>query len=243
MTRGVVNDLTGQVFGHLTVLAREASDNQGNAIWSCLCECGSKVLVRGGFLRKRQRYCSSRCQLLVKKYRRDLSGQRFGRLTALALARVSHSGKSVWQFRCDCGEMVERSASDVIQGDVRSCGCLGKESRIRHGLSATREYHRKAHREWAKRNPGKVIENVNKRRKEVANCAPAWLTAEHRAQIEVFYSEARRLTKETGVVHHVDHIVPLRGKTVQGLHVPWNLQVLTAIENMQKHRKLLDDVC
>ena len=55
-------------------------------------------------------------------------------------------------------------------------------------------------------------------------------------KIATFYDEAQRQTKETGVQHHVDHIIPLsRG----GLHHQDNLQVLTAEENLRKSNKLI----
>ncbi len=74
---------------------------------------------------------------------------------------------------------------------------------------------------------------------------PKWLTDEHWDQIAALYAKAQRLSLETGIKHHVDHIYPLRGKLCSGLHVPWNLQVSLADVNLRKANKmpLLDDVC
>lgn len=66
---------------------------------------------------------------------------------------------------------------------------------------------------------------------------PAWLTPHDFDMIAMFY-EAAADQKQYGLTCHVDHIVPLQGKEVCGLHVPWNLQVLPASENIRKGNRL-----
>lgn len=63
---------------------------------------------------------------------------------------------------------------------------------------------------------------------------PNWLTSEQRKSIRNAYAQSSFKTAKTGVPHEVDHIVPLRGKLVCGLHVPWNLRVIEAYRNRQK---------
>ncbi|MBM3105766.1 hypothetical protein IIE18_11500 [Pseudomonas sp. V1] len=69
------------------------------------------------------------------------------------------------------------------------------------------------------------------------DATPSW--ANHVA-IQAIYTEARRLSVETGVLHEVDHIVPIQGNKVCGLHVDYNLQILTKIDNLQKHSNFSD---
>jgi hypothetical protein len=62
---------------------------------------------------------------------------------------------------------------------------------------------------------------------------PKWLNEGHLFEMESVYTYCSALRK-IGLDYHVDHVVPLRGKSISGLHVPWNLQVLPGSENMSK---------
>jgi len=92
-------------------------------------------------------------------------------------------------------------------------------------------------KEWQTQNPEKLrFYNANRRAAKLKR-TPKWLTKEQWIQIRSFYELAQTLTVQTGVRHEVDHVVPLRGDDVSGLHVPWNLQILTKSENCQKSNK------
>ena len=94
------------------------------------------------------------------------------------------------------------------------------------------------HKKWRQNNPNKVSSYTALRRAAKLQATPKWLTASHKLHMECKYSLAAMLSKHTAEQHHVDHIVPLNGKTVCGLHVPWNLQVLTAKENLSKSNRI-----
>ena len=87
---------------------------------------------------------------------------------------------------------------------------------------------------WLKEYQAKVNKHYKRRLK---NAIPLWLTDDHRFMIEETYELRDLRTKMTGIPHEVDHIVPIRGKNVSGLHVPWNLQVIPASENRSKGNK------
>ena len=77
------------------------------------------------------------------------------------------------------------------------------------------------------------------RRRRFRNATPPWLTRKQKSEIRQLYQVAITLSKTTGERYVVDHIVPLQGETVCGLHVPWNLRVVTREENLKKSNKLL----
>lgn len=70
-----------------------------------------------------------------------------------------------------------------------------------------------------------------KRHAKKLRATPSWADLDAIAQ---FYVQSQQITEDTGIRHHVDHIVPLQGRNVSGLHVPWNLQVIPAEDNMKK---------
>lgn len=87
-------------------------------------------------------------------------------------------------------------------------------------------------RKWSKANNKKVLAKTRKYQASKLKATPSWLT---KAQID----EMTALYESCPQGYHVDHIVPLQGKTVRGLHVPWNLRIIPASENQKKHNKLI----
>ena len=86
-------------------------------------------------------------------------------------------------------------------------------------------------RRWRKKNPHKVVARVVRRKAAELQRTPSW--ADHE-WIEHAYFVAADMTAKMGEPFHVDHIIPLRGKTVSGLHVYENLQILPAKDNIRK---------
>ena len=83
-----------------------------------------------------------------------------------------------------------------------------------------------------------ALNNVRKRRHK--NATPPWITKEQKVAMRELYLSAAELTKLTGERYVVDHIIPLISPEVCGLHVPWNLRVITQEENLKKSNKLVD---
>jgi hypothetical protein len=91
--------------------------------------------------------------------------------------------------------------------------------------------------EWRSENRGNVAANIRRYQVAKMNRTPLWLTDFDKLKIKCMYSVASMLTRENKETWHVDHIIPLQGKNVSGLHVPSNLQAIRGEENMAKHNK------
>ena len=94
-------------------------------------------------------------------------------------------------------------------------------------------------RAYKRNNPSKNLAYLAKRRCAQLKRTPAWLTETDQWMIEQAYELSALRTKLFGFAWHVDHVIPLQGKYVSGLHIPSNLQVIPATENLRKANKHL----
>ena len=93
---------------------------------------------------------------------------------------------------------------------------------------------------WKERNLLWVRADTKNRRRKHRQATPPWLTRAQKSEMRELYKIAITMTKTTGEKYVVDHIVPLRSELVCGLHVPWNLRVITQEENLKKSNQFVD---
>lgn len=98
---------------------------------------------------------------------------------------------------------------------------------------------RKSKARYKSANKGKTNADTIKRRAAKLQRTPSWLTEDDYWMMEQAYELAALRTKLFGFQWHVDHILPLQGKYVSGLHVPTNLQVVPWLENVSKANRYL----
>lgn len=111
-----------------------------------------------------------------------------------------------------------------------------KERRGRY-YETNKEKIKEYYKLYGKINRAKSLARNAKRNADKIKATPRWADLK---KIEAIYKCRQELSELTGIEYHVDHIIPLRGKLVCGLHVEYNLQVMPAIENRRKSNKLVD---
>ena len=115
-----------------------------------------------------------------------------------------------------------------------------REAVIARASARPAEEKRRLQAEYKNRNVDVVRADTSVRKRRHREATPKWLTKGERLQMRDLYVQARKMTELTRERYVVDHIVPLRGEEVCGLHVPWNLRVITQDENLKKSNKLVD---
>jgi len=93
-------------------------------------------------------------------------------------------------------------------------------------------------KEYRRKNPEIFAKHSVKRRSSEKAATPSWMSDEDKKQINLIYLKRDFINEVTGVKHEVDHIYPIQGKNSCGLHVPWNLRILTSTENRRKNNSL-----
>ena len=140
-----------------------------------------------------------------------------------------------------------KSRKDGLQGYCKKCKCLrdrqydsehrdkvNESARKRRFAVETRQTHLRALKNYRKKNKAIRAKLQGNRKSSKLQRTPIWLSDFDKLKIQCYYQLAAMRNRESGQTWHVDHIIPLQGEFVSGLHVPSNLRVIPAIENMRK---------
>ena len=124
-----LKDMSGQKIGKLLVLERDKTKKTAAAYWICKCDCGNIISVRGQNLRngKTDCGCVSKNSKSTNIDKTSLIGKKFGRLKVLKRdldKPIGHGNPSFWICKCECGNIISVSHSQLTSGKTKSCGCL-----------------------------------------------------------------------------------------------------------------------
>ena len=124
-------DHTGAMFNGMTAIRRDEKDlrNRHGTIWLLKCRCGKEFLnyislIKRGVIKS----CGCEHSFSGEKSRsfKNLTGKRFGSLVAMHYVGRTRSPmgiRTMWMFKCDCGEEVSRAITNIVRGTTNSCGC------------------------------------------------------------------------------------------------------------------------
>lgn len=106
----------GERFGMLVTIAPTGRRQNGCIVWECKCDCGNTVFAASGNL------VSGNTTSCGCKRGKDITGHKYGKLTAIRATDKRKNGCIVWECICDCGIKVNVPISYLCNGTKRSCG-------------------------------------------------------------------------------------------------------------------------
>jgi len=127
-----MKDLTGQKFGRLTAIEPTEKRSGSSIVWKCKCDCGEITFASQTHLSigsKKSCGCLSKehSTNLGKSCAKDLTGMKFGKLTALYPMNERFYSTIKWHCKCDCGNEIDTTSSRLLLGATKSCGCRKTE--------------------------------------------------------------------------------------------------------------------
>lgn len=135
------NDLVGKKIGKLKIMKRLPM-KKSYVEYECLCDCGNTIIkAHSNLVSTVGEKCCSNCKTPKVE---DISGKRFGRLTAIKYIGKSKGKQTLWECKCDCGNIAIVHHQNLKSGHTSSCGCynseVASEREKEHGQSGTRLY-------------------------------------------------------------------------------------------------------
>ena len=129
---GKAIDMTGKKFGKLVVIEKDTmvQYKRGDQLrWICLCECGTVKSISGGSLRQgltKSCGCISREKTIKMNEAKmiDITGDKFGKLTAIKPTERRAGSNIIWECLCECGCTAFVNSNHLRSGDTTSCGCI-----------------------------------------------------------------------------------------------------------------------
>jgi len=218
------NNISSERFGNLVVTSSSEVFNS-QRYWLCICDCGQNTKATTGQLKSGHR-TSCGCKTIIKVV--NLVGQKFTRMTVVERLPKLLMRQNYYKCVCDCGKERVVSATQLMQGRTKSCGCWKAEQTSKlfkkHGKAGTKEY--------------SAI--VSARRRAVVRNAEGRFSVN---EIEELFIKQEGLCvycqtdlRSTGF--HRDHMIPLVRGGSNGIK---NIQLLCPKCNMKKHRLTHDE--
>jgi len=218
----------------------KAKDNKDGLMGGCK-ECDLKRAKKRQEKVNRECVVEKQCSSCgVKKPRNEYHRSSLNKDGLKGECKSCRSKKEEIRYSCKYEYAEEKWCGKC--GEVKHRNAFHNYTRSRDGLTRTcKECRAIAGKEYYNKNRKRYIAAARLRRICTEEAMPTWLTKKHHEQIQQIYDHARECSLLTGDEYVVDHVIPIKGRSVCGLHVPWNLQVLPSDVNDSKGNRIFNN--